>query len=347
MNTHLGLRFARTCVNEHARFSEDRAHPAALDAGRPMNIRQLDLNLLLVFDAVYRERSISAAARKLDLSQPAVSNALRRLRKFTGDTLFFRSGNEMMPTRTANALAIPVSHALSTVEESLSSLRAFDPRTSTRVFRLGINDFMRVTLVPALSNLLEQEAPNVRLEFNRETPSPPVLLEALRRGETDLSFMPLATVAGEKDIVFSLVNTDTLTMIARVGHPILEDGPPVSVEALSKARHVTTSNAPALRAMAEAAFAEHGVERDIACVLPDTVTIPAIVEMTDYLGVVGKSFLQRHQRDHAIAELKLPFTFPEIKAGLVWAKSAEEDQGLKWLREKAEGILHSAVRVGE
>ncbi|MGK2742181.1 LysR family transcriptional regulator [Tepidicaulis sp. LMO-SS28] len=312
-----------------------------------MNIRQLDLNLLLVFDAVYRERSTSAAARKLDLSQPAVSNALRRLRKFTGDTLFFRSGNEMMPTRTANALAIPVSHALSTVEESLSSLRAFDPRTSTRVFRLGINDFMRVTLVPALANLLEQEAPNVRLEFTGETPNPPVLLEALRRGETDISILPLGAVAAEKDISFSAFNSDTLAVVARAEHPIFDSGTPVSTEALASARYVTTNNAPALRALAETVFAEHGIERNVACVMPDTSTIPSIVEMTDYLGIVGKSFLKRHQRDHAIAEVKTPFTFPQIKAGLVWARSADEDQGLQWLRHKAEGILKSAVTVGE
>lgn len=342
------LHIGAGCAKELTVFSSERdPSKGRRDAGSPMNIRQLDLNLLLVFDAVYRERSISAAARKLDLSQPAVSNALRRLRKFTGDTLFFRSGNEMMPTRTANALAIPVSHALSTVEESLSSLRAFDPRTSTRVFRLGINDFMRVTLVPALSNLLEQEAPNVRLEFNGETPSPPVLLDALRRGETDLSIMPLAPVAEAKDIAFSAFNTDTLAIIARAGHPILEEGPPVSVDSLSRARHVTTSNAPALRAMAESVFTEYGVERDVACVMPDTATIPAIVEMTDYIGVVGKSFLKRHQRDHAIAEVPLPFTFPEIRAGLVWAKSADEDQGLQWLRLKAEGLLKSAVTVGD
>ena len=124
-----------------------------------MNIRDLDLNLLLVFDAIYRERSIGAAGERLGLSQPAVSNALRRLRDFTGDALFFRSGAKMVPTRVATALALPVGQALASVSGILTSLSQFDPETTTRHFRVGYNDLYRTILTPTLAKVFAETAP--------------------------------------------------------------------------------------------------------------------------------------------------------------------------------------------
>ncbi|MDO8290316.1 MAG: LysR substrate-binding domain-containing protein [Parvibaculum sp.] len=308
-----------------------------------MNIRQLDLNLLLVFDAVYRERSISAAARKLNLSQPAVSNALTRLRQFTDDKLFFRSGHEMIPTRAANSLAVPIRHALSAVEVGLSSLRSFDPATSTRTFRLGVNDFFRHMLIPTMANVIEREAPNIKLEFLVETLGAPVLLESLRLGEVDLSHLPLAVVEGLEDISFEHISNEKLQLMVRAGHPALSK--PITLEVLSKLKYVATSNAPAVRTLVDHIFGEHGIKRDVVCVVPDTTTIPATVEMTDLVGVTSSNFLLRHQRDHALVALDTPLEFPAIRAGLVWSRAADEDQGHQWLREKAAQILRAALSV--
>ena len=118
-----------------------------------MNIQDLDLNLLRVFHTIYRERSVSAAAEKLNLSQPAISAALRKLRDYTGDALFFRAGNRMTPTRMANALAAPTGRALTILQNSLNAARSFDPSMATRTFRIMINDFFRVVLLPTLVEL--------------------------------------------------------------------------------------------------------------------------------------------------------------------------------------------------
>ncbi|MCE9650418.1 MAG: LysR family transcriptional regulator [Parvibaculum sp.] len=310
-----------------------------------MNIRQLDLNLLLVFDAIYREQSISAAARKLNLSQPAVSNALARLRNFTDDQLFFRSGNAMVPTRAANALAVPIRHALTAVESGLSALRNFDPATSDRTFRLGVNDSFRFMLVPALANALEREAPNVKFEFRAEARDAPALVEALHRGDIDLSLLPAPAVQTHEGLSFEPINLEKLVLVARTGHPA--QSKPVTMEVLSNLRYVTTSNAPAAHALVEAVFKAQKIERSIAFVVPDTATIPAIVEMTNFVGVVGSSFLARYQRDHAIAPLNAPFEFPPISVGLVWAQAADDDQGHKWMRDKTAQILKAALSVGE
>lgn len=308
-----------------------------------MNIQQLDLNLLLVFDAVYKERSISKAAARLDLSQPAVSNALKRLRQFTGDNLFFRAGNAMVPTRAANALAVPVAHALRTVEESLSSLRAFDPATSTRLFKLTINDFLRVTLVPPLTNFLEREAPGIKVEYQARTGTAAAHLDALRRRQTEMSMLPRSAVEGLEEISYLPVTTDGLQLAVRAGHPLL--AAPVTKEALAGARYVATNNAPFVRAIVDGAFKAEGIERNITCFVPDTTTIPSIVEMTDLIGVIGQNSLARHQRDHALVKLPAPFTFPQIEAGFVWLREADEDQGLQWLRDKAAQILQTALAV--
>ncbi|MES1991642.1 MAG: LysR family transcriptional regulator [Pseudomonadota bacterium] len=306
-----------------------------------MNIRELDLNLLLVFDAVYRERSIGAAAQKLDLSQPAVSNALRRLRDFTGDALFFRSGNTMKPTRVATTLALPISHALASVEDILTSVRQFDPETSTRHFRVGFNDLYRSLLAPALANLFEQEAPNAKLEFVLQNPDTPQLLSDIRNGTVETAIMPAAHV--DESMSHEALFEEQLVFTVRYNHPALSL--PMTRETLNNLRYVVTSETHTARTLVEEALRKAGVTRDIRCVMPDVSIIPGILEVTDLVGVTGLGFIQRHLPDHALTILKAPVALPRIKSSLVWAKNFDEDQGHKWLRNRIGHILKIATSL--
>lgn len=308
-----------------------------------MNIRQLDLNLLLVFDAIYQERSISAAAEKLDLSQPAVSNALRRLRKFTGDTLFFRAEGAMMPTRTATSLAVPIRHALSTVEQSLSSLELFDPATSSRAFKIAAADFFRWTLVPSLMNVLEQEAPNLQLEVLPLDAGGEPTTEALRRKDIDIALLIPHIVQNDPDLTHILSDTDRVALIVRTGHPILESNDILG--RMNEARYIATSQAPLMRALIDKALAQYGVTRKTACLLPDTTSIPAIVEMTDLIGVVGKNYLNRCARDHSVTELQTGIPMPATGAAIAWSSAFNDDPGHRWMREKVQAILKAAAHV--
>ena len=308
-----------------------------------MNIRQLDLNLLLIFDAIYREKSISGAARKLNLSQPTVSNALSRLRNFTDDQLFYRSANAMLPTRAANALAVPISHALNAVEFGFSTMKDFDPKTSERTFSLGINDFMRLMLIPALANTVEREAPNIVLDFQREIKSPPQMLDDIRRGEVDLTILPAYVRGNDEDISADILYADKLIFTVRAGHPAA--GKQLEDSDLGALKFVTTANSPALRAIVESEFAKRGVQRRVSCLMPDTITIPAIIEMTDNVAIMGYHDFLRHKREYAIVQLRLPFELPEVQGALFWSKSMDSDPGHQWLREQVSQIMKAAISV--
>jgi DNA-binding transcriptional LysR family regulator len=129
-----------------------------------MHLKNIDLNLLRLFDAVYRHRSVSRAAESLDLTQPAASHGLTRLRTLVHDPLFVRTPGGVRPTPEADRLADPVRHALRTIEEALSASRAFEPLQSGRTFRLHMSDIGEGRFVPDLMVVLREQAPGVRIE---------------------------------------------------------------------------------------------------------------------------------------------------------------------------------------
>tara|TARA_R110002124_G_scaffold150906_2_gene317691 strand:- start:1534 stop:2466 length:933 start_codon:yes stop_codon:yes gene_type:complete len=306
-----------------------------------VNIRELDLNLLLVFDAIYRERSIGAAGQKLGMSQPTVSNALRRLRDFTGDALFFRAGNTMKPTRVATALAIPIGQALASVEGILTSVRQFDPATSTRHFRVGFNDLYRMILTPALANLFEQEAPRAKLEFVAQTTDTPDLLNDIRNGTIETALLPFVHV--DNTMSHEVLTEEPLVFAVRNGHPALNA--PVTKEIMNTMRYVVASDAHAGRLLVEEALRETGVTRDVYCIMPDVSVIPAIVEVTDFVAVMGLGFIRRHMPDHAVTILKAPVNLPKLRSTLAWSAKFDEDQGHKWLRTRIIQILKTATSL--
>lgn len=308
-----------------------------------MNFHDLDLNLLLVFDSIYRERSISKAANALGLSQPAISNALRRLRDFTGDVLFYRSGSQMMPTRVANALALPIGEALATVRNSLLVVRGFDPAISNRRFRLAINDMVRTMLLPTLANVVNEEAPNVVLEVTEITQDAPSIQAAVRAGDLDMCSIP--TLAVEDDMDFETFIEEELVLIVRSNHPLL--GAPVTKQVLSDQRHVVPNSAQPMRLLVDEAFRKFGAERQVACVVPRTSDVPAVVEVSNLIGAVGRSFVRNVMRDHAISILETPFPMPRVEGALIWAKASSEDQGVQWLRERMLRILKTGLSLNK
>lgn len=300
-----------------------------------MNIRDLDLNLLLVFDAIYRERSISAAAKKLDLSQPAISNALRRLRDFTGDALFFRSANQMMPTRVASSLAVPISHALATVEKTLTAVRNFDPATSTRRFRIGSNELFGLMFLPALVNTVEREAPGIRLHIIPQEIDPGHTLASVRSGDLDTGVLLTSVV--DETVNHTIVSDEKLVFVASKSHPLA--GKPVTVEELRNARHIASYNTPGIRAYLDNTLEQHGIDRRDAMLAPNTISIPAIVEVSDLVAIIGENFVKRYMRDHALAILDTGIELPSLRAALIWSKAADDDLGHQWLRRHIEQIL--------
>lgn len=150
-----------------------------------MNLRSLDLNLLLVFDAIHGERSISKAAHKLHLSQPTVSNALARLRERLADPLFERSAQGMLPTAKARRLAEPIRQALTTLERGLRGDEAFDFARAEREFVIAVEDYGEAVVLPGFTRWLAEVAPGLRIRIRAESAAQ--LKTELREGTVDLA----------------------------------------------------------------------------------------------------------------------------------------------------------------
>ncbi|MHC3969199.1 LysR family transcriptional regulator, partial [Pseudomonas aeruginosa] len=149
-----------------------------------MNIQTFDLNLLRVLDALLRERNVSRAAERLALSQPAVSNALNRLRELLDDPLLVRAGRAMQPTPRALALEAPIRAALRQIEQSLGDGEGFDPGRSRQRFTVAVTDYVELICMPALMRRLSERAPGISIAIQHLTPTLPA--EALDKGELDL-----------------------------------------------------------------------------------------------------------------------------------------------------------------
>jgi len=305
-----------------------------------VNIRELDLNLLLVFNAIYTERSISKAAKKLGVSQPAVSNALRRLRHFTGDTLFYKAGTGVAPTRAAMTLAIPISHALDTVERGLSSVRSFDPATSHRRFRIGVNDLIHNSLVPTMVGLARREAPNIVLEFVLQPGDRAV--ESLKGGEIDIALLPGFTLTD--DLVSTMVWEEIFTIIVSRNHPIARVNR-LTKKDVQDLLYVVTTHVPRLRSFIDDVFRSHGIDRKIACAVADTHNLYPLVSVSDLAAVVGRKFAEQYNVDGSLALLDLPFELPVIEVHVAWKQDADDDDGHKWMRDHVIEILASIFKL--
>ena len=305
-----------------------------------MNIRELDLNLLLVFNAIYVERSISRAARKLGMSQPAVSNALRRLRHFTGDTLFYKAGSGVAPTRAAMTLAVPISHALDTVERGLSSVRSFDPATSTRTFRIGVNDVVHTVLVPALIGLTRREAPHIMLEFVLQESDRAA--DSLKGGEIDIGLLPHFAIS--EDLASQKIWTEKFAVIMSRSHP-LANRERLTKDDLRELNFVATTHVKRLRGFIDEIFRANGIERKVACAVADTQNLYPLVSVSDIVAVVGVHAAEQYNTDGSLAMFDTPFPLPEIDVHVAWMKEADADEGHKWVRDRVIEILTSAFRM--
>lgn len=305
-----------------------------------MNIHDLDLNLLKVFDAIYAQRSISGAAQRLGVTQPAVSSSLRRLRTFTGDTLFYQSGRGVAPTRAAMSLAVPIKHILDTLEASLSELRTFDAATSKRSFRIGVNDIISSALVPALIDIVRQEAPGVTLEFVEQSKQGPA--QALAQGELDIGFLPKFAVT--PDLHSQKVWKERFCIIVSRRNPIANMNT-LSLDTVSQMQFIVQSQMPKLLEFVDNIFRGAGVERLILCRVPEVQSIYSIVATSDLAAVVGRGFTEMYNRDGSLVAFDPPVDIPEVEGHIAWKASDEDDEGSKWIRSHAVSVLGSAFKV--
>ncbi len=293
-----------------------------------MNISEFDLNLLVIFEAVLAESSISRAADRLDLSQPAVSNALARMRKATGDRLFVRLGNGMVPTPYAQGIADPVRQALAAIRVSLGANREFDAATSQRSFAIYLTDLGEAFFLPRLLQHLGRIAPGIRI---RTLPMPPDEAEAaLRNGEVDLAIGNLPDL-GAGFFVQRLFR-DRYVCVVRKNHPTI--GERITARQFAAAAHAIVTPVGWGHGIIERTLIEQGLEQRIALRMQNFLVLLSIVAATDMVAIVplsvGSQLLQHNQ----VKLLPVPIAIPGFDIRQCWQERFHDDRGNRWLRQQ-------------
>lgn len=284
-----------------------------------------DLNLLVILDALCRHGSVSRAAERLALSQPAISHALNRLRAATGDPLFTRSGRGLVPTPHALALAERVAGI---VAEAQACLRpeAFDPSRDAMTFRLGVSDFAGLTLLPQVVQAAMSEAKQVRIEA---VPVGPGLLRQLEEGGLDVSFWgtdPLAAPYHHQALF-----EDEYRLVMRHAHPALKAGSGrIGLEDYLDLSHAVVSLGDPGTSGVETALAHFGRTRRIVLVSPSFAANLAAVAASDLAATVPDRLALA--LPEGLVRLPLPFNVPRFRYGLIWHARTDASPAQRWFR---------------
>lgn len=301
-----------------------------------MHIKDIDLNLLRLFDAVYRCGSVSRAAEQLDLTQPAASQGLTRLRVLLHDPLFVRAGRGVAPTPKAQRLADAVRHALVTLEGALSELAEFDPLSSRRTFRIHMSDIGEARFLPEMMSALRTHAPGVHIET---CPLPPEdIAHALDRGRIDFAFGFLPTV---KDTHRAHLLNDSYIVLLREKHPFALDfdrrkrQPAAVLASLNQLEFMAVrSHSDTLRILTLLKLAHR-----LRLTTEHFMVLPAIVRATDLAVVMPRNIARGFAEQGGYAIIEPPFPLRDFSVALHASRRFETDPGNRWLRQMLIGLF--------
>jgi DNA-binding transcriptional LysR family regulator len=298
-----------------------------------VNVATVDLNLLKTFLAIWDLRSLTAAADRLHLSQPAVSHALRRLREIFDDPLFVRTSVDMTPTEAAMRLHGPIDQALGLIHDALQKHSRFDPSVATRTFHLAMSDMSEQHLLPMLMEELAYGAPSVSIEVRQVSIAD--LSAAMRSGEVDIAFGFLPGLSEE--CVSSTLLADEFICMLRVGHPF--GAGELTVADLKALRYVYAETNTTGHNIAEEALHKAGVRRDVALKLPHCTVAARVVAGTDLALILPRMVAEAMNRDQLFKLLRLPIEMPPITVGVYTHSRFASDPGVEWMSSVLRRLL--------
>lgn len=291
-----------------------------------MDLARLDLNLLRVFDAVYTHRNVSAAAAALAMSQPAVSNALKRLRREFADELFTRAPQGMNPTPAADRAAATVAQALALLREGLEPGAAFDPAKARRGFTVIMSDIGEIVFLPDLLRFLETAAPQVRIEAVT-LPVKEARL-AMEAGAVDLAvgFLPDLKAGFYQQRLFE----QKYVCMLREGHP--RAGDTMTMKNFLAARHAVVNAQGTGHGIVEAMFERAGLAPEMVVRLPHFLAAPMVVAATDLIATVPQKLGAAYARVLPLRLLPHPLKIPAFQVNQYWHRRYHKDPANQWLR---------------
>lgn len=292
-----------------------------------MNAKELDLNLLRVFDAIATHGGVTSAAEALGLSQPALSNALTRLRRAFDDPLFVRTPSGMRPTPRAQVLAPGVRGALAMLESSLSQTPGFDPATAERTYRFSTSDLGETMFLPPVIEALKREAPRVRIET---TPVPMArIAAALEAGEIDLAMGSLE--GRQRGVRTQALFREPYRLVVNAGHERARRR--VARSDLASFEYVVVAPAETAHRKVEVALRRLGLSGRVAVRMPHFMAIPGILERSDLVAIVPQMLADYFCRDGRLVQQAFPAPLGGLQIRMFWHQRFERDPANRWMRE--------------
>ena len=292
-----------------------------------MDLREIDLNLLVVFNQLLLDRSVSTSAEKLGLTQPAVSNALKRLRSVLKDELFLRTSRGMEPTPYALHLAEPVIYALGALQTAFTTRDTFDPLTSTRNFQLAMTDIGEMYFMPPLMVALSKVAPNVRVSTVR--PNAGNLREDMESGTVDLALGLLPNL--QAGFFQRRLFRHKYVCVFRKGHPSAKS--PLTLKQFTELDHVGVVAANTGHGEVDGLLDRAGIKRKMRLVLPHFIAVGHVLQSTDLIATLPERFAERCEAPFGLLTSPHPARLPDIAINLFWHAKLNRDPANMWFRQ--------------
>jgi DNA-binding transcriptional LysR family regulator len=291
-----------------------------------MELHELDLNLLVVFNQLLVERRVSKVADNLGVSQPAVSNSLAKLRKLLGDELFLRTPKGMEPTPYADQLAESVSYALSMIHSGVNQRTSFEPSSAKCSFTIGMTDIGEIYFLPALIERLRRDAPGVTLSTVRNTTVN--VRDELEAGKVDIAMglLPQLKAGFFQRRLFM----QSYVCLMRRGHRL--DKRKISLVEFCAAEHLVVVSAGTGHGKVDELLQRSGIERTVRLTVPHYVSVGHILQGSDLIATVPERLADRLLGPFGLAKVPHPAKLPEIAINVFWHAKYHRSPANRWLR---------------
>lgn len=294
-----------------------------------INLRSVDLNLLTVFDSVMEHGKLSHAADSLAMSQPAVSNAVARLRLTFHDELFIRSRHGMVPTQRAKELIIPVRQALKMLQGALNPDNAFNPNQSSRTFKMAIGDYGELILLPALLSIFSQYKGALQIQTLPEVTGQS--FDLVKQGQIDFYFDYKPPI--EEQLDYCQIGEEEVVVITRKNHPTIQTQ--LTHHDYMAAKHIILKfHHHSLTMLEDYLRVNKRIPRKVMAEVRQYVAIPGLITHTDCIATVPRKMAEYYAQREAINIFPFPFEMEKTPTYMIWHQSMNQDQGHAWLKEQ-------------
>jgi len=289
-----------------------------------MKISSFDLNLFVIMNSIYTEGSLTKAAEVVGITQPAVSNALSRLREKFDDDLFVRTGSGMVPTQKTENIIKDIQNALQLMQKSVNEPDEFNPTTSQKTFRISLGDINEGRILAILMEKIEKQAPNIKLEcyYSARDQVPHAL------ATNELSFAVDPFIPNSKDTNSIKVFSDQFVIAHRADHPIAKVTN-LNLEEMLKLKYINISNRKRGASVVEMEMQKLQLQPEMALRGQHYLVTPEIVRSSNLCLLCAETFAKKH----GLTYIELPFEVPPLEQYLIWHKSDDNEGSHIWMRD--------------